>query len=547
MKRSFLTTVLHLAVIVFAVALFFPSAFGQPGGALSAAGAKPDAVPRFEIRVFHVEGNTLIPAESVQSTLLPFTGQGKDFGTVQEALDALEKAYRDRGFSMVMVTLPEQELKSGVVRLKVHENRLGKINIDGNRYFNEANIIRSLPDLMKGETPNLNVISRSLKLANENPSKKINLQLMNGAKEGEIDANISVKDEKPWKVGLTADNTGEKRTGRSHMGVLMQHANMFNRDQLLTLQYITSPESLKDVRAYSMGYRIPVYSLGASIDLIGAYVDLDSGAISAATYSMNVSGKGAILGLRYNQNLTRFGNYEHKLILGLDYRAYENDVDFLGHQLGNNVTVHPVSLTYSATWMLENKINAGFNLTCLQNLPGSWDGRDDIENFEKARSSAPRAYNLFRYGANLSYNIGADWQARMLVNGQYANDQLVPGEQYGIGGAATVRGFLEREFANDSGYSASAAIYTPDLTGLLGITAVQTRLLAFYDRGYVSRKDPLPGESGSTGIASIGPGLRISDGKRFSLSADCGFVIDPLDESSTRWSNVWHLSASLLF
>ncbi len=511
-----------------------------------AAGEKPDAVPRFDIKRYQVEGNTLLSAGNLESILLPFTGRDRDFGAVQEALDALEQAYRDRGFSMVMVTLPEQELESGVVRLKVNENRLGKINIEGNRYFDQANIRRSLPALNQGDTPNLNSVSRSLKLANENPAKKINLQLLNSDKENEIDANIAVKDERPWKIGISADNTGDKQTGRSRMGFLLQHANIADHDHLLTLQYITSPEKLDKVSIYSIGYRVPLYSLGSSIDLIGAYSNVNSGTISAAAYNMNVSGKGTILGIHYNQNLTRIGNYEHKLILGLDYRAYENNVDFLGSQLGNNVTVHPVSLTYAGTFAMD-KVNAGFYLTDLQNLSGNWDGRDTAADMEKARAGAPRGYNIIRYGANLSYAIGADWQARALVNGQYTNDPLVPGEQYGIGGASTVRGFSDREFANDKGYSGNVEIYTPNLSRLFGVTAFQSRLLMFYDRGYVSRVDPMPGDTVSTQVAGIGPGLRITDGKRLSLSADCGFVVDPPDENTSRWSNVWHLSASLLF
>ena len=91
---------------------------------------------------------------------------------------------------------------------------------------------------------------------------------------------------------------------------------------------------------------------------------------------MNVSGKGSNLGIHYNQNLTRLGIYEQKVTLGLDYRAYENNVDFLGIQLGNNVTVHPVSLTYSGILNFD-QINAGFYLMDMQNLAGSWDGRDD--------------------------------------------------------------------------------------------------------------------------------------------------------------------------
>jgi hemolysin activation/secretion protein len=511
-----------------------------------AAGEKPDAVPRFDIQGYQVEGNTLIPAGGLEPILSPFTGKGRDFGTVQEAIDALEQAYRDRGFSMVAVSLPEQELEGGIVRLKVHENRLGKINIEGNRHFDEANIRRSLPELRQGATPNLNAVSRSLRLANENPSKSINLQLANSDKENEIDANITVKDEKPWKIGLSADNTGEKQTGRSRMGILAQYDNLFNRDQLLTLQYITSPEKLDKVSIYSLGYRAPLYSLGASVDLIAAHSNVDSGTISAADNSLNVSGKGTILGLRYNQVLNRIGNYEHKLILGLDYRAYENNVDFLGNQLGNNVTVHPLSLTYAGTQMSES-LNSGFYFTGVQNLPGNWDGRDKAEDVQNARFGAPRGYNILRYGVNLSYAVGADWQARALMNGQYTNDRLVPGEQYGIGGANTVRGFAEREFSNDRGYSGSVEIYTPDLSRLFGVTAFRSRLLAFYDRGVVARIDPLPGETDKTEIASIGPGLRITDGKKFSLSVDCGFVVDPPDENISRWSSVWHLSASYLF
>jgi hemolysin activation/secretion protein len=513
----------------------------------SAAGEKPDAVPRFDIKGYKVEGNTLIPADNLESILSLFTGKERDFGTVQEALDALEQAYRDRGFSMVSVALPEQELDRGVVRLKVSENRLGKINIEGVRYFDQANIRRSLPALKQGEAPNLKAVSLSLKLANENPAKKINMQLLNSDKENEIDATITVKDEAPWKIGITGDNTGDKQTGVARLGALLQHANVFNRDHLLTLQYITSPEKPDKVSIYSLGYRAPLYSLGSSIDLIGAYSNVNSGTISAASNSMNVSGQGTILGIRYNQNLSRIGNYEHKLTLGLDYRAYENNVDFLGNQLGNNVTVHPVSLTYAGTLTMDNKFNAGFYLTDLQNLPGRWDGRDTAEDIEKARAGAPRGYNIFRYGANLSYLLGADWQARMMVNGQYTNDPLVPGEQYGIGGANTVRGFSEREFSNDQGYSGNVEIYTPDLSRLFGVNAFQSRLLMFYDRGYVSRKDPMPGDTVSTQIAGTGFGLRVTDGKRFTLSVDCGFVVDLPDENTSRWSNVWHLSASLLF
>jgi len=506
---------------------------------------KNDNPPRFEIRTFQVEGNTLIDAKNVEGLLSPFEGKDRDLGTVKEAVKALEEYYHTHGYPTVMVTLPEHEMENGVVRLKVTENRIGKITVEGNTHFDEANILRSVPVLRKDETPEIDAISRSIKLANENPAKKLYLQLSKGEKENEVDADVKITDERPWKIGITGDNTGTEETGRARTGVFLQHANVFNRDHLMTLQYIASPEETDRVKIYSAGYQVPFYSLGSSLQLIAARANVNSGTISAASLDMNVNGKGTIYGIRYNQNFARVGNYEHKLILALDYRAYETSVKVLGFDMDNDVTVHPVSLTYAGTWSRE-KAKAGFYLTGLKNLSESWGEKDTSAYFERVRTGATEDYAILRYGADLFLYPGADWQVQALINGQYARDPLVPGEQYGIGGADSVRGFNEREIINDRGYSGSLEIYTPDFCRLFQINAFQSRLLAFYDRGYVSRISPLPGETTATHIAGTGPGLRIS-GKRFTLSADLGFVVDPPDVTIVRWSRLWHLSATILF
>jgi hemolysin activation/secretion protein len=505
-----------------------------------------DAPPRFDITSYRVEGSTIFTAGKLAAILAPYTGSGRDFGTVQEALEALEKAYHQSGFTTVIVSVPEQEVKKGVVTLRVIERHIRKITIEGNQFFNRDNILRSLPSLRSGEIPNINTISQSLKVANDSPAKTTRLSLSNSGTNREVDAILAVKDEKPWKAGIAFDNSGTKETGISRMGFLLQHANIADRDHLLMLQYITSPENLEDVSVYSVGYRIPFYATGSSLDIIGAYSNVSSGKIDVSSYTMDVSGKGTMLGLRYNQNLVRIAAYEHKLVLGLDYRAYDNDVDLSGFQLGGKVTVHPVSLTYAGI-LTENTLTVGMYFTAVQNLPGSWDGRDEEENFENARTGASDTYHFFRYGANAQYSAFGDWQIRAKVNGQYTKNTLVPGEQFGLGGASSVRGFNERQFSDDRGYSGNLEVYTPDLCPPLHIPYVHARLLVFYDYGYIRRNDPLPGEQHSLGIASLGPGLRITDGKRFSLSADYGFVVDAPDDRTSRWSGMWHLAASMVF
>ncbi len=503
------------------------------------------AIPHFEIREYIVEGSTLISKDKLKAILQPFTGKDKDFGTVQQAIEAVEQAYHDLGFTTVTAVLPEQELENGTVRIRVIEGRIGRIKIEGNKYFDEANIRNSLQPLLEGEPPNIAAVSKRLALANENPAKKVAMQLKNTDKEDELDAIIPVKDERPWKVGISSDNTGTRQTGETRSGVIFQHANLFNMDHVMTLQYTTSLEKVSDVKIYGLGYHVPIYSLASSVDLLAAYSDVNSGTISVGSLPLQVSGKGTVLGLHYNQNLARIGSYEHKLTLGLDYRAYESNVSSEGFPLGNKVTVHPLSLTYSGTFTME-KGTLGFYLTGMRNLPGQWDANDDKASFGAARNEAPREYMMGRFGANLSYMPYGDWQARLVGNAQYTEDPLVPGEQFGIGGATSVRGFPDRDISNDKGFSGSLEIYSPDLCKIAGSESFQCRSLAFYDMGYASRNNPLPGEVHSNTIASVGPGIRITDGKHLTLSTDYGFVVKGGGDR-TNGGGRWHFAATLMY
>ena len=50
---------------------------------------------------------------------------------------------------------------------------------------------------------------------------------------------VKVSDEQPWKVSVTLDNTGTPQTGNYRVGLGFVHANLFDRDHMLTAQYIT--------------------------------------------------------------------------------------------------------------------------------------------------------------------------------------------------------------------------------------------------------------------------------------------------------------------
>jgi hemolysin activation/secretion protein len=123
--------------------------------------------PRFAIRGYQVEGNTLLPQDQVSLAVMPFTGPRSSFETIQLALEALEKAYLKAGYGSVKIEVPEQDLQEGVVRLLVVEARLDRINIEGAKFHSEANILRSLPALVPGQVVNIDALQANLDLANE--------------------------------------------------------------------------------------------------------------------------------------------------------------------------------------------------------------------------------------------------------------------------------------------------------------------------------------------------------------------------------------------
>lgn len=478
------------------------------------------AEPQFPISSFEVSGNSLLTPTQVDVRLAGFVGKQRRFADIEAARRALENLYLQAGYSTVQVTLPEQEISSGVIRLVVREMKLGSITLLSADHHDLDNVKASLPGLVEGQVPNTVAVAESLRLANDNPSKQTQLLFKPDPANNRVDATLRLEDEKPWKGFVSLDNTGSSDTGKTRLSLGYQHANLFNRDHVLTLQYITSVEKPQSVSIYGLGYRWPLYDRADAIDVYAGYSDVNSGTVAGL---FNVSGKGTIFGARYTHPFIRTSDIEHKLAAGLDYRAYENNIDLSGTELGSDVTVHPFSLTWSSLWKNDSTQLNGY-ATWLHNLPGGSQGRD--ADFAVARSGADARYQLLRLGGNASQQFAGDWQWRLALDAQYTQEPLVPGEQFGLGGQDSVRGFDERAISGDRGWRTGLEIFTPELGGQTGIDGARLRFSAFIEGGQVQRLQALPGETSLEGVTSVGLGMRFGIAKSLSIRLDYGHVIN---------------------
>lgn len=481
------------------------------------APSQPPAPVRFEIQRYIVEGNTLLSQSQVDKAVAPFTGKDRDFGDIQKALEALQDAYSSRGYSAVRVSIPEQDIRAGQVRLSVAEAHLRRVQVQGNRFFSQGNVRAALPSLKEGTSPNTGAIGSDAQLSNESPAKQVSVALQAADSPGQVDATVQVIDEKPWRISAYVDNSGTPGTGKYRIGAGYMNANLSDNDDVLNVQAITSPDHASDVKIFGAGYRLPIYRWGGIVDALAGYSNVNSGTVQGL---FNVSGSGDVAGLHYTQLLGRLGTYEHRASIGFDYRAYKNNVVLVGtnDQLVPDVTTRPASLGYLGRFSSVGQ-DLSFNVSYSRNIPGGNNGTQ--ADFDAQRQGASASYSAVREGVAFSQLLPADFIVRALANAQQTSDLLIPGEQFGMGGVDSVRGYFEREVANDVGWRASLEAYGPDFGSWFG-SSWRARALVFTDaaRGH----DNAPERGPDNKLGSYGLGARANQGKFLAFRLDAARV-----------------------
>lgn len=499
--------------LALAVALALPLLCTAPVARAQAAAASAEQV---QVRSFQVQGNTLLDGAAVQAALAPYTG-ARTLADLQQAAQAVQALYVQAGWAAVLVYLPPQPVANGVVTLNVVEGKVGQVLVQGAQRLSPARVRAALPSLVEGATPRVRRIDAELQIANENPGRSMAVLLGPGAAPGEVQATVKVDEQPVQRFSASLDNTGNERTGRWRVGAGWQHADLTGHDDMLSVNLQTSLTEPSMVRVASAGYRWPLPGLRAAVDLFAAYSNVDGGTQTIAAGDLGFAGAGRIYGARVVLYLPRLGEFDQRLTTGLESRAYLNDCSVAGlppgacGAAGESVSVQPLSLEWAAqqggaTPML-------FTLGVTQNL-ALGGGHSAQANFDAVRPGAPRRYTVWRAGAQASMPVLEDARLAGRFSLQHSGDPLVAGEQFGLGGAQSVRGYLERELSGDSGWQLSVELLSPRLGAGWAPASTDLRLLAFADAGEVHNQAGTACHAGSARcrVSSVGAGLRMGWG-----------------------------------
>lgn len=476
--------------------------------------------PAVDVAAVRVEGNTLLPDAMLARLTAGVAGTKQGLPALNALAARIQSAYRDAGYGGVVAYLPEQESSDGTVVVRVVEGKVAEVRVNGNRHFTSANIRAGLAHLREGSTPPVRAIDRDIQLTNSNSAKHVNVSLTAGAAPGDIHADVDVTDTQPLQYLVGYNNTGTQSTGRGRLSLGIEHANLFDRDHVGTLQFQTSPQEPGRVRIFSGGYRVPLYRQAASLDAFVAHSTVRNGTTATTAGPLSFTGRGTIAGLRANFYLDRAGEYDHFVTIGLDRRDYKDDCaigDFGSAACGSaavSVTTAPLSLSYTGQRSGPG-LAYGFNAGLSVNVGGS-----AATTFEAARGGSKRRYLLSRATGFVERPLTSSITLNARVDMQYSAAPLISAERFGLGGAGSVRGYEERELSGDHGIlvrieAAHAGIEWPQ--------GARLQPYVFVDHGWVENRGDLPclglGVT-SCRLTSAGVGTRVTLPRRASASLD---------------------------
>jgi hemolysin activation/secretion protein len=500
----------RLGVLAAALASTFPALAQAPATPAAAAPAlKPAPSPVFAIKGFEVDGENPLGAAETQRVLAPYVGQAT-IETLQKATAALEAALRDRGYGLHRVSLPPQNV-GDVVKLNIVKFTIGKVTIEGNQRYDDANVRRSLPELREGESPNFKKLAVQTAIANENPNKQLQVGLRESEDGDRIDAAIQVKENPPWTFGTSLSNGGTATSGHDRLTFTGGYSNLFDRDQQLLAAYTTSLERTSDVKQLGLSYRAPLYAAGAVItatytksDVVGNFGTFTS------------TGAGHTLGASSTWYLPPDGGRRSYVSLSLEDKVFDataiNDVP-----VGAARRSRPVTVGYSAR-IESDAATWGYNLDLAANT-----GTGEHDNLADYQTEDPRIttvrWKALRGAINYAAPFATSWTWAVRSTFQFSPDVLISGEQFGLGGLGTVRGTkIDRPVTADKGLAATLEITTPELRPAL-------RAVGFIDAGWLANNDP-NGITKPTNdrLLSVGFGVRYG-ADPFAVSLDYGRLV----------------------
>jgi hemolysin activation/secretion protein len=504
---------------------------------------------------------------AIHDQLVAFVGKPLTQGSVQQLGQIIADWYRLKKYPFVDVSVPAgQDVTNGVVQVVVAESHLGKVGTRGNHWFT-SEFLESQVRLNPGDRINIGDLEEDKNWINQNPFRLVNIVASRGDEPGVTDLTVDTVIEKfPVRGYVGYANNGTPIIGHDRWNVGFIWGNAAWHDDQFSYQFTSSDDfwhnrdkdfSGREVDPQYRGHTVNyAYALPwrDKIILYGYYIEATP-KLGFGPSNARQTGEDGSAGIRYSMRLPSTRKFDEHVEFGYEFKTSNSNLIFAPNLVaqglngsGSTTEVDQFIIEYDAT--LRDDYGQTEFINSLALSPG---GMTDLNNSRAFRAqtgspaiSADYVYDHVAITRVTGLPLDSDWAKKLgwfggvtsitKLVGQVSTGNLISSEQLGAGGAASVRGYDERDANGSEGVLFSQEFRTPAFSlakQFLNTNSPwndQTQLGVFYDFGMVSDNDRVPGTPRSTELSSVGMGFHLIAGpdQNVRIDLDYGFQMHKL-------------------
>jgi hemolysin activation/secretion protein len=516
----------------------------KPGGVTSSEPVVTENLPMLDDKAIHDQ-------------LAAFIGKPLTQASVRDLGALIANWYRIKKYPFVDVSVPAgQDVTNGVVQVVVAESHLGKIGARGNYWFN-SDFLESQVRLKPGDRINIADLEEDKNWINQNPFRLVNIVASRGDQPGVTDLTVDTIQEKfPARFYVGYSNSGTPIIGHDRWDMGFIWGNAFWHDDQLSYQFQSSDDFWHNREQFAGKEDHPAF-IGHTINYAMALPWRDK--IIVYGYYLQASpllgpnlgivGTDGSAGIRYSMRLPSTRKFDEHLEFGYEFKTSNNNLEFGGFRVTDITTeIDQFVIQYEAT--LRDDYGQTEVTNALTFSPGGITALNKTGYFQaqvgSANIHADYVYDHFVLTRVTGLPLGGDtakalgWFGGVTsitkVVAQVANGNLLPSEELGAGGAASVRGYDERAENGSEGVLFSEELRTPAFSLAKDFLHTNSpwndasQIGVFYDFGYVTNNDLIPNTPSSASLSSIGLGYHMIAGpdQNVRIDLDYGFQLHKL-------------------
>ena len=410
------------------------------------------------VKDFKLEGNKRYNDETLKNLFKESINKELDYNALLGVTTLISNFYRSNGF-LATSYLPPQDIKNGIVQIKITEAELGKIILDVDNAhelnLSEEKIRKKILYKVKDDGGlNIAQLDKNIRNFNKTPGINAIAQLEEGELFGETDIVITANNTETITGSSLIDNSGSRASGTAKLTNTINVDGLFNIGDRFTFTNVAtgntfqSGKQIEESNYYAVASTFPIGYNGMQANMRISKMEYKLSAPYDSTIPSGYS-------TEYNFTLTRplIEKITKNLnaTLAISRNDYVNDLG-TGNNSNKDMTKASLNLGFDSS---DTKLGGGVNYGLFGVTLGKLDVTDNATNFTTDQAAADNNGRNLKatFNFNRLQNVTDKTNMLLKFNSQFAADNLDGGEQFTLGGLNGVRAYSSSEAAGDAGFT----------------------------------------------------------------------------------------------